>query len=392
MGVGSRNHRQGRHPAEVPAGGVRGVEDVERSIRRVESVLIALSIVAIAAADRFLVPGESLGFLYLIPMSYSALTHRWPVFLGLLALCVGLRQWDSPVQQSSWGRLALDWALVAIFLGVVLSLRRLGAARSLFFQTARTQRDELVREVEMAAAVQQHLLEQHRPPAGPLDVAARTYPAKVVGGDYYDFIPLDGRELAVVVADVAGKGLPAALIMPAVKIALRTLAARRLPIAEIVRELDATFLDNLPPASYFTLFYGVLDPDGRQMVYANAGHLPALHLHAGTGEAAWLEPGGPAVGLLTHDFGFRTAAAPFDAGDVFVFYTDGITEAEGAAGSEFGRDRLAAVVRARRDESAETIAAAVHEAVDAFRGPGPRGDDATVIVARVPHGTSTTDH
>jgi len=390
--MGSQKHGQGLYPADATAGGARGLADVERSIRRVESVLIALSIVAIAAADRFLVPDESLGFLYLIPMSYSALTHRWPVFLGLLALCVGLRQWDSPVQQSSWGRLALDWALVAVLLGVVVSLRRLGAARSLFFQTARRQRDELVREVEMAAAVQHHLLEQHRPPPGPLDVAARTYPAKVVGGDYYDFIPLDGGQLAVVVADVAGKGLPAALIMPAVKIALRTLAARRLSIAEMLRELDATFLDNLPPASYFTLFYGVLDPSGRQMVYANAGHLPALHLRARTGEVAWLEPGGPAVGLLTHDLGFRTASAPFGAGDVFVFYTDGITETEDASGADFGRDRLAAVVRAHRDESAETIAAAVHEAADAFRGPCPRSDDATVIVARLRDGIVTADH
>src|SRR5512136_266785 len=137
MRMGSQKHGHDPLSDGPTAGGARGLADVERSIRGVESVLIALSIVAIAAADRFLVPDGSLGFLYLIPMSYSALTHRWPVFLGLLALCVGLRQWDSPVQQSSWGRLALDWALVAVFLGVVLSLRRLGAARSLFFQTAR---------------------------------------------------------------------------------------------------------------------------------------------------------------------------------------------------------------------------------------------------------------
>jgi serine phosphatase RsbU (regulator of sigma subunit) len=127
MKMGPRKHGQGQHSDGPTAGGARWLADVEHSIRRVESVLIALSIVAIAAGG----------------------------------------------------------------------------------------------------AVQQHLLEQHRPPAGPLDVAARTYPAKVVGGDYYDFIPLDGGRLAVVVADVAGKGLPAALIMPAVKIALRTLASRR---------------------------------------------------------------------------------------------------------------------------------------------------------------------
>ena len=164
------------------------IEGLEQRILRVESVLILLSIGAIAAADRLVAPDASLGFLYLVPLSYSALTHRWPWFLGLLLLCVGLRQWDTPVQGQSWGRLAVDWTLVAAFLGVVLPLRRLGRARSLFFRAARDQRDELVREVEMAAVVQRQLLDQHRPPAGPLDVVARTEPAKVVGGDYYDFV------------------------------------------------------------------------------------------------------------------------------------------------------------------------------------------------------------
>ena len=140
------------------------ITDLERRIRTVESALIVLSIAAIAAADRFVAPSSSLGFLYLIPMGYSALTHRWPVFVLLLAACVWLRQWDTPVEVQSWERLALDWTLVAVFLAVVLPLRRLGRARALFFRAAREQRDELVREVEMAAAVQQHLLDQHRPP------------------------------------------------------------------------------------------------------------------------------------------------------------------------------------------------------------------------------------
>ncbi len=174
-----------------------------------------------------------------------------------------LRQWDTPVQGQSWGRLAFDWTLVALFLSVVLPLRRLGRARALFFRSARRQRDELVREVEMAAALQRQLLDQHRPPAGPLDVVARTEPAKVVGGDYYDFVPLPDGRLAVVIADVSGKGLPAALLMPAVKIALRTLAERHADGATLLAELNRIFLDNLPPASYFTLIYAVFDPGAR---------------------------------------------------------------------------------------------------------------------------------
>jgi hypothetical protein len=180
------------------------ITDVERRILRVDSVLILLSTAAIAASDRLLAPTESLGFLYLIPLSYSALTQRGTWFVGLLLLCVGLRQWDTPVREQSWARLAFDWTLVALFMSVVLPLRRLGRARALLFRTAREQRDELLRELEMAAAVQRRLLDQHRPPAGPFDVVARTEPARVVGGDYYDFVPLPGNRLAVVVADVAG--------------------------------------------------------------------------------------------------------------------------------------------------------------------------------------------
>jgi serine phosphatase RsbU (regulator of sigma subunit) len=360
------------------------ITDLERRILSVEFALIVLSIAAIAAADWFLAPGTSLGFLYLIPMSYSALTHRWRVFVLLLAACVWLRQWDTPVEVQSWERLALDWTLVAVFLAVVLPLRRLGRARALFFRAAREQRDELVREVEMAARVQQHLLDQHRPPAGPLDVVARMHPAKVVGGDYYDFIPLDGKRFAVVVADVSGKGLPAALLMPAVKIALRTLAERQASTRELLGELNRVFLDNLPPASYFTLVYAVFDAAAGRLVYANAGHLPALHLKARAGEEAWLTSEGPAVGLLHEDLQFEATEVRFEPGDLFVFYTDGITEAEDPGGADFGRERLASTVRACAGQPAEAVVAALHGAVDAFRGPAPRGDDATVIVVRVP--------
>jgi serine phosphatase RsbU (regulator of sigma subunit) len=297
-------------------------------------------------------------------MSYSALAHRRPVFLALLGVCVVLRQWDTPVASQGWPRLAVDWLLVGAFLAVVLPLRRLGRARAGFFRVAREQRDELVREVAMAARVQQHLLDQHRPPPGPLDVVARTHPAKVVGGDYYDFVPLADGRFAVVVADVSGKGLPAALIMPAVKIALSALAARNVSTPQLLAELNRVFLDNLPGASYFTLIYAVFDPAAGRVVYANAGHLPALHLKGGRAEAAWLMPEGPAVGLLHEEVRFETAEVCFGPGDLFVFYTDGITEAEDLAGAEFGRERLAALAARKRACTAETIASAVPPAAE----------------------------
>ncbi len=372
-----------RPEAVIPRETTR-ITDLERRIRGVESALIVLSIAAIAVADHFLVPSASLGFLYLIPVSYSALAHRGPVFLALLGTCVVLRQWDTPVATQGWPRLAVDWLLVGAFLAVVLPLRRLGRARAEFFRIAREQRDELVREVEMAARVQQHLLDQHRPPAGPLDVVARTRPARVVGGDYYDFVPLADGRFAVVVADVSGKGLPAALIMPAVKIALRALAARNVSTSDLLAELNRVFLDNLPAASYFTLIYAVFDPAGGRVAYANAGHLPALHLRGRRSEATWLMPEGPAVGLLHDEVHFGTVEVRFGPGDLFVFYTDGITEAENESGADFGQERLVDAVRSAAGQPAEAVVSAVHDAVDAFRGPGARNDDATVIAVGVP--------
>jgi len=356
---------------------------LERRITRVESALVLLSIGAIASGDYLFGPWVSLGYLYLIPLSYSALTHRWPITFGLVALCVILRQAFGPLEYASWGLIVRDWVLTAIFAGAVVALHRLGVARALFFRTAQEQRDELVREVETAARIQRHLLEQHRPPPGVLDVVARMEPARVVGGDYYDFIPLDGGRFGVVVADVAGKGLPAALIMPAVKIALRSLTARHERISDAIREANEVFLDNLPPATYFTLFLGVFDATGRRFVYANAGHQPVLHFGGGHGEVGWLRSGGAAVGLIP-DVDYETAETAFEPGDLFVFYTDGITEAEDSAGRDFGYDHLEAVVRDNRDRSAAEVVEAVHRAVERFRGPDQPADDATVIVVRIP--------
>jgi len=359
------------------------IRDVERSIKLVESVLVLLSVAAIAVADFVAGPEVSVGFLYLIPLAYSALTHRWPVLFALVVLCVALREWLGPIEHATWPEIARDWLMLVLFLGIVVSLHRLGAARAAFFETARAQRDELLREVEMAAEVQRHLLAQHQPPAGMLDVVARMEPARVVGGDYYDFIPLDARRFGVVVADISGKGLPAALIMPAVKIAQRTLATGDRPIAGALDRLNQIFLDNLPSNSYFTLFYGVFDVGANRLTWANAAHLPGLHFEARSGGVTWLDSTGGAVGLLPGTT-YETRELAFAPGDVFVFYTDGITEAHGPADEEFGGERLAAVVRERRGQPAAAIVAAVHDAVAAFRADGAPADDATVIVVRIP--------
>jgi sigma-B regulation protein RsbU (phosphoserine phosphatase) len=373
-------------PAPGRAADIRAepsIERLETRIRRVESLLILLSIAAIAAGDYLFGPRISLGYLYLIPLSYSALTHRWSVTGALVVLCVLLREAFGPIEFASWGLIARDWILVGVFLAVVTALHRLGSERAALFRQAREQRDELSREVDMAAAVQRQVLDQHRPPDGPLDVAATMRPAKGVGGDYYDFLSLERDRFGVVIADVAGKGLPAALLMPAVKIALRTLVSEYYRLSDILRQLNATFVENSPSASYFTMACAVFDPERTRMVYSNAGHLAVLHFRAVSGEVDWLTTGGPPVGLLP-GVEFDTGEVEFAPGDVFVFYTDGLTESHDAQGFDFGRERLATLVRQDRDRPAAELVSVLHAGVDRFRGAEPQIDDATVIVVRVP--------
>ena len=132
-------------------------------------------------------------------------------------------------------------------------LHRLGRRRTRFFDLARNQRDDLAREVELAAGLQARLLALNEAPAGKLDIEARTEPFKGVGGDYYDFVELGDGRTGIVIADIAGKGLPAALLMPAVRIALRSIVQRKQDPSEILAELNTVVYQSAEPSNYATL-------------------------------------------------------------------------------------------------------------------------------------------
>ncbi len=366
---------------------------VEKRIIRVESILILITVAAIAYGDSLVGQDISLGYLYLVPLSYCALTQRLQTTLGLLVVCVALRQWLGPLDRSSWTFFVRDWALAGIFAVLVTTLQRLGQERRRLFERARSQRDELVREVQMAAQVQRNLLSKNLPPVGDYEIAAHMSPAKVVGGDYYDFIALEDGRTGIVIADVAGKGLPAALLMPAVKIALRAVVARHEKAEDIVRELNTVLHETVENACYATIFYGSLDTVSGHFRYTNAGHLPALLVQAETGEDRWFSVGGYPVGLLPGAT-YEAEEISLRPGDTLVLYTDGVAEAENQAGEQFGVERLASVVRAKRHLPSSEIVAAIGCAVDDFHNGRPLDDDLTVIVIKVPHPASpeeTTD-
>jgi hypothetical protein len=272
------------------------IEDLNRRIIRVESLLVILSVAAIAYADYQEGKSSSIGYLYLIPLSYSVLIHRLRTTLLLLVICLFLRDWFGPIAFSPWMLILRDFILAGVFLAVVWILRKLGGYRREFLNRALAQRDELATDMALAAEVQQHLLAAHVAPVTACDIAAKTWPAKQVGGDYYDFINLGDGRLSVVIADISGKGLPAAMLMPAAQISLRTLALGGKAMDLILTDFNEVLLQATDRARYATLFYATLDQVSGRIRYINAGHVPGLLFRGANRQVEKLETGGPPVG------------------------------------------------------------------------------------------------
>jgi serine phosphatase RsbU (regulator of sigma subunit) len=357
------------------------IESLERKILRVETALIFLAIAAIAVADAWVGLDRSLGPLYLVPVSYSALTHRgWFTFI-LVLVCLALRQLFGPLEETPdpWAAFVRDLGIAAVFLLTAGYLHRLGRQRQAFFSLARAQRDELSHELEVAGEVQRRLLESNQGARVPLDFHAWADPLQAVGGDYYDlWTPEDGRTI-VVVADVAGKGLPAALLMPALRIAVRSSVARHGEPARVVGEVNDALCQTTETRSFATLFFASLDGQG-VLSYVNAGHLPGLLVDGG-GQVHWLSGGGTPVGLVP-EVAYESHAVPLEPDDLLVLYTDGIWEAENPAGEEFGRERLARIVVGVRNEPASRVVEALRGEWERFREGTEPADDTTVIALR----------
>jgi sigma-B regulation protein RsbU (phosphoserine phosphatase) len=206
------------------------------------------------------------------------------------------------------------------------------------------------------------------------------YPARIVAGDYYGFIELPADEIAVVIADVSGKGVAAGLLMPSIEVALRMEAAHSPGIGDLLHTFNNVVCQTTGGSRFISLFYGKLCPRSESLQYANAGHNPPLLIRAGT-EPRLLEKGGPVLGLLP-DSNYESEAISLRRGDVLVLYTDGAVEAENPAGEQYSAERLARTVglhpKQRADELIETIYASVIQ----FRETASLADDLTLVVLK----------
>jgi sigma-B regulation protein RsbU (phosphoserine phosphatase) len=235
-------------------------------------------------------------------------------------------------------------------------------------------------QLKVAREVQSGLLPVAPPELPGYDIAAVNLPTWAIGGDYYDYVPLEGGRLGLVVADVSGKGIPAALIMATFRAALRTEMRRQADLGVVAAQLNRVVRESGDAARFVTAACGVLEPSSGRLTYVNCGHNPPLLLR-GSGGRDPLKGGGPALGLF-EDGPYEVDTATLGRGDSLVLYTDGVVEPADSREEEFGVDRLEAAVRTAADRPAAEALRAVIEATRAFSGRDQYEDDFTLVVVR----------
>jgi sigma-B regulation protein RsbU (phosphoserine phosphatase) len=242
------------------------------------------------------------------------------------------------------------------------------------------EKERLERELDLAADIQRRLLPAELPDARGFEVLGWSRPARHVGGDYYDLYRLEPGKLAVVIADVAGKGMPAALLVSTLHSALRLLQDREQLGPDLVARLNRHVVEASGPNKFITLLLGEIDLESGRLVYVNAGHNPALLLRAG-GALEELAPGGLPLGLFAPAV-YRAQEAELAPGDLLCLFSDGITECESPEGAEFGAGRLGRLLRDRYADPLPELMRSVERAVTEFAAGGPQGDDQTVVLVR----------
>jgi sigma-B regulation protein RsbU (phosphoserine phosphatase) len=233
-----------------------------------------------------------------------------------------------------------------------------------------------------ARRIQMSILPRHVPHVGDFDVFGVSHPAEIVGGDFYDFLPL-GESFGAAIADASGHGLLAALLVRDIYVGLRMGIGNDLKIARTIERLNRIFSKSRLTTKFVSLFYGEFDSNG-DVVYVNAGHPAPLHLQAAKGTFAELTSTGMVLGPVP-DAVYGRRATHIEPGDIVLLHTDGVVEAHDPKGREFGAPRLKRLVSEARRESAREIAHRVVNAVKSWRhGAAPEDDMTVVAIKRVP--------
>lgn len=246
------------------------------------------------------------------------------------------------------------------------------------------EREKLLLEREIVAArdVQMSLFPLALPSISGIDVAAVSIPAREVGGDYYDFIQLDDEQWEFVIADVSGKGLPAAMLTTMGKGMIYAQTVLGPSPKSVIMSANRIFRKNLPRKSFVTMLIGTIDTRGRSMRLASAGHCAPMYYSAEFHNVSPLLVSGVALNLMD-DPSVEELEVPLRPGDVYVFYSDGITEAENDAREQFGEDRVAESFEKVHEGTAGDILQGLLKEVQSFVGKNEQSDDMTIVVLKI---------
>lgn len=269
--------------------------------------------------------------------------------------------------------------IFALIIAGVISERETRAERDRYQRELQKKQAELA----VAADIQKSLLPDNVPSLAGFDLAATAVPAKEVGGDFYDFIMGDGGN-GMVIADVSGKSVSAALFMALSRVVVRASAAPRKSAAEALRDANKLIVSNSGSENsgmFVTLFLGALNSSSKDMTYANAGHNPPLLYRAKDGTLEMLEVTGIALGMMD-GMEYEERHVAFHTGDVLVMYTDGVVEAMNGKGELFGLKQLESSIKAAAHSSANGILERIMEDISQFSGSEEQSDDITAIVVK----------
>jgi sigma-B regulation protein RsbU (phosphoserine phosphatase) len=243
----------------------------------------------------------------------------------------------------------------------------------------RNANDKLQQELEESHQIQAALMPKALPEIDGLDMAVEWRTARAVGGDYVDVLKFSERHIALCIADVAGKGMPAALLMSNLQAVLKSFASDSVAPNELCARVNGVICDNIVLHRFITCFYAVLDTQTRTFSYTNAGHCPPMLIR--NGACLRMEEGGPVLGVFP-DGRYTQGEFQLQSGDSLVLFTDGITEARNPSGWEFGERRLQELLTGAGKQTASELRDRIMQAVSEF-SDGEVYDDATLMIVTV---------
>lgn len=236
-------------------------------------------------------------------------------------------------------------------------------------------------ELSIARQIQTTFLPKGDPQVKGFDIAGMNIPSSEVGGDFFDFVKIVENQLGVAIADVSGKGIPAALIMAAFRASLKAEILNNYAIRTIFQKVNRLLFESVEREMYVTAVYGVLDTKNRVLTFSNAGHNPPI-LRRADGSIEYLSEGGVALGVLESST-YEERPLSLFSGDVLILYTDGVTEAFSPGGEEFGVDRLVEVINENYELSARDLLNEIYERVQDFTSDSAQLDDLTMVAIKV---------